>query len=118
MVPGHSATISGYTESIWSGVTTIELAKAVECSIRREITGVHHVTNNSPINKFDLRNLFRKHTGKDINISPVYGRKVDRSFIDTRALFDFQIPSYDRMVADMVEFIRHNNSLYSQYGLK
>jgi dTDP-4-dehydrorhamnose reductase len=114
----QSGTISGYTKSIWSGVTTIELARAVECSIRRDITGLHHVTNNSSINKYDLLNLFQKHTGKDINISPVDGKKQDKSFIDTRELLDFQIPSYDLMVSEMVELIRNNKSLYSQYGLK
>jgi dTDP-4-dehydrorhamnose reductase len=114
----QSGTISGYTKSIWSGVTTIELARAVECSMRRDITGLHHVTNNSSINKYDLLNLFKKHTGKDINISPVDGKKVDKSFIDTRELLDFQIPSYDLMVSEMVELIRNNKSLYSQYGLK
>lgn len=114
----QSGTISGYTKSIWSGVTTIELARAVECSMRRDITGLHHVTNNSSINKYDLLNLFKKHTGKDINISPVDGKKQDKSFIDTRELLDFQIPSYDLMVSEMVELIRNNKSLYSQYGLK
>ena len=114
----QSGTISGYTKSIWSGVTTIELARAVECSMRRDITGLHHVTNNSSINKYDLLNLFKKHTGKDINISPVDGKKKDKSFIDTRELLDFQIPSYDLMVSEMVELIRNNKSLYSQYGLK
>ena len=114
----QSGTISGYTKSIWSGVTTIELARAVECSMRRDITGLHHVTNNSSINKYDLLNLFQKHTGKDINISPVDGKKSDKSFIDTRELLDFQIPSYDLMVSEMVELIRNNKSLYSQYGLK
>lgn len=113
----QSGTISGYTKSIWSGVTTIELARAVECSIRRDITGLHHVTNNSSINKYDLLNLFQKHTGRDINISPVDGKKADKSLIDTRKLLDFQIPSYDLMVSEMVELIRNNKSLYSQYGL-
>jgi len=114
----QSGTISGYTKSIWSGVTTIELARAVECSMRRDITGLHHVTNNSSINKYDLLKLFQKYTGIDINISPVDGMKVDKSFIDTRELLDFQIPSYDLMVSEMVELIRNNKSLYSQYGLK
>lgn len=113
----QSEAISGYTKSIWSGVTTIELAKAVECSIRRDITGLHHVTNNLSINKFDLLNLFKKHTGKDINISPIDGKKSDKSFIDTRGLFDFEIPTYDLMIAEMIELMK-NNSLYAQYRIK
>jgi dTDP-4-dehydrorhamnose reductase len=109
--------ISGFTKSIWSGVTTIQLAKAVECSIRRDITGLHHVTNNSSINKYDLLRLFKKHTKKDINIIQVDGKKANKSFIDSRGLFDFKIPSYDLMVSEMVKSIKINKSLYVQYDI-
>ena len=115
---GQSGNISGYTKSIWSGITTIELARAVEWSIRKGITGLYHVTNNTSISKYDLIKLFRKHTGKDINISAVDGKKTNKSFTDTRNLLDYKIPSYDQMISDMVELIRNNNSLYSQYNIK
>ena len=115
---GQSGNISGYTKSIWSGITTIELARAVEWSIRKGITGLYHVTNNTSISKYDLIKLFRKHTGKDINISAGDGKKTDKSFTDTRNLLDYKIPSYDQMISDMVELIRNNNSLYSQYNIK
>ena len=52
--------ISGFTKSIWSGVTTIELAKAVKWSIENNITGLYHVTNNSSITKYELLKLFKK----------------------------------------------------------
>jgi dTDP-4-dehydrorhamnose reductase len=114
----QSGTISGYTKSIWSGVTTTELARAVDCAIRRDITGLHHVTNNASITKYELLNLFQKHTGRDITITAVGGKKADKSLIDTRELLDFQIPSYDLMVSEMVALIRKNQSLYSQYGIE
>ena len=112
---GQSGKISGYTKSIWSGVTTIELAKAVECSIRKDITGLHHVTNNSSISKYDLLTLFRKHMKKDIQISAVDGKKTNKSFCDTRGLLDYKIPSYDQMVCEMAELISCKKSLYNQY---
>jgi dTDP-4-dehydrorhamnose reductase len=109
--------ISGYTKSIWSGVTTIELAKAVDCAIRRDISGLYHVTNNSRINKYDLLKLFQKHTRKDVIISPVDGIETNKRFIDTRELLDYQIPSYDTMISEMVDLMRDNKFLYSQYAL-
>ena len=115
---GQSDNIAGYTKSIWSGVTTAELARAVECSIRKGITGLYHVTNNSSINKYDLINMFKKYSGKDISISSVDGTKTDKSFVDTRNLLDYQIPSYDQMISQMFELIRNNPSLYSQYHTK
>ena len=107
--------ISGFTKAIWSGVTTIELAKAVKWSIDNDITGLYHVTNNTLISKHELLKLFQKHTKKDIKIKPVDGHNVDKSFIDTRLLMNYKIPSYDEMISDMASLIVNNRSLYSQY---
>jgi len=109
--------IFGFTKAFWSGVTTIELAKAVKWSIDNDITGLYHVTNNSSISKHELLKLFQKHTKKDININPVEGNNVDKSFIDTRLLMNYQIPSYDKMVCDMAKLIVGNQDLYSQYKI-
>ena len=112
---GQSGEISGYTKAIWSGVTTTELAKAVKWSIDHHITGLYHVTNNSSISKYDLLQLFQKYTKKDINIKPFSGKDANKSFIDTRLLMDYKIPSYDQMIFDMVSLIAGNRPLYSQY---
>ena len=112
---GQSGEISGYTKAIWSGVTTTELAKAVKWSIDHHITGLYHVTNNSSISKYDLLKLFQKYTKKDINIKPFSGKDANKSFIDTRLLMDYEIPSYDQMISDMVSLIANNRPLYSQY---
>ena len=115
---GQSGSISGYTKAIWSGITTIELARAVECAIRKGMTGLYHVTNNSSISKYDLIKLFQKHTGKDVEILAVDGNRTDKSFLDTRNLLDYKIPSYDQMVFEMVDLIRNDRSLYFQYNIK
>lgn len=111
----QSGTVQGYTESIWSGITTIELAKAVDCAIRLDITGLYHVSSNTSITKYELLNLLRKHTKKVISITAVAGKKTDKSFVDTRELLDFQIPSYDRMIFELVTLMRNQPELYSQY---
>jgi len=111
----QNGSIEGYTNAIWSGVTTLELAKAVDFSIRGGITGLHHVTNNESINKYDLLKLFQKHTQKNISIVAVDGKKSDKSFIDTKGMLDYSVPSYDRMIHDMVELMVNNKTLYSQY---
>ena len=107
--------IYGYTKAIWSGVSSLELAKAVKWAIENEITGLYHVTNNSSITKFDLLRLFQKYTKKNININQVDGSDVDKSFTDTRLLINYKIPSYDEMIFDMVKSMANNPSLYAQY---
>ena len=111
----QSDSVSGFTKAIWSGVTTIELAKAVKWSIENNITGLYHITNNHPINKNELLKLFNKYTNKGVKIIPVDGNKSDKSFIDTRRLINYQIPSYDQMVMEMVRLIINNKNLYAQY---
>jgi len=113
----QSGSINGFTKAIWSGVTTIELAKAVKWAIENDITGLYHVTNNMSINKNDLLNLFKKYTKKDIEIIPFEGKKVDKSFIDTRKEMNSIIPSYDVMVKEMVDLISNNKKLYTQYDI-
>jgi|TARA_B110000902_G_C14144606_1_gene527124 dTDP-4-dehydrorhamnose reductase len=109
--------INGFTKSFWSGVTTLELAKAVEWAIERNIQGLYHITNGQPINKYALLILFKKHTKKALNIVAVDGPITDKSFLDTRQEIEYSIPSYDEMVCEMVYAIKNNPALYTQYAL-
>ena len=113
----QSGTINGFTKAIWSGVTTLELAKAVHWSIEEDIRGLYHITNNDSINKCKLLNLFKKYTQKNIEIVAVDGKEVDKSFIDTRKEINYKIPSYDTMIKNMVDFIRENKKYYKQYDI-
>ncbi len=107
--------IYGYTQAIWSGVTTLELAKAVKWAIDTEQTGLYHITNNKCINKFDLLSLFKRETMKNITITKTPGRKTDKSFLDTRKKMNYIIPSYEVMIKEMVQEITKNKELYRQY---
>lgn len=108
--------INGFTKSIWSGVTTLELSKAVKWAIEENITGLYHITNNTSISKYDLLNLFKEYTKKDIIINKVDGKDVDKSFIDTRCEINYKIPSYKEMLKEMIKLMK-NNDLYKQYSL-
>ena len=113
----QSGSINGFTGAIWSGVTTIELAKAVKWAIENNITGLYHLTNNSSISKFELLKLFQKYTKKNILINPSNEVNLDKSFKDTRMLINYKIPSYEEMVNQMISLIKNKNKLYSQYRL-
>ena len=49
--------ISGFSKAIWTGVTTVELAKAVDKAIVDDLSGLYHLVNNSKISKYELLNL-------------------------------------------------------------
>jgi len=113
----QSREISGFTQTIWSGVSSLELARAVNWSITNNINGLYHVTNNLSISKYEILELFKKYTQKDIRIEAVNGNNLNKSFKDTRLLIDYEIPSYDQMISQMVSSMQKRKSIYSHYSL-
>lgn len=113
----QSGVIQGFTKAIWSGVTTIELAKAVKWFINNNTTGLYHLTNGIPIKKYDLLRLFKKYTNHNIEIEKVDGVVTNKSFEDTRLEINYQLPKYDNMIKEMVLLIKNKKKLYSHYNL-
>ena len=113
----QSGIIEGFTKAIWSGVTTIELAKAIKWFINNNTIGLYHLTNGIPIKKYDLLHLFKKYTNKNIEIAKIDGIFTNKSFVDTRQEINYQLPTYDEMIRDMVSLIKNNRILYSHYNL-
>lgn len=111
----RTGVINGYTKSIWSGVTTLELAKAVKRAIDQGTTGLYHVTNGIPINKYELLKLFKKYSHHPVDINPVDGVVADKSLVDTRKEFDYTIPSYEEMIKDMFAFMHTRPGQYAHY---
>lgn len=110
--------VNGYTKAIWSGVTTLTLAKAMEKAALDGLSGLYHLTNNERITKYDLLGLFNKYFfNNELKILPVAGINADKSLVNTRSDFDFQVPSYDDMIAQMRDWIEAHKALYPHYYL-
>jgi len=110
--------ISGFNKAIWTGVTTLELAKAIEKSFSLNVTGLYHLVNNKKINKYDLLNLFKKQMSKNIIINEDSAYASDKSLINTRKDFDFDVPSYEEMVREMCQWIKDHKEMYQDLFLK
>ena len=110
--------IEGFSDAIWSGVTSLELARGVNWAIENDISGLYQLTNGLPISKNEILKLFKKYTNKKISIKPISGINIDKSFIDTRKLVNYQIPSYEEMISEMIDFIKQHLDLYPHYKLK
>lgn len=110
--------INGFTKSIWTGVTTLTLAKAMEIALEENLTGLYNLVNNTKITKHDLLLLFNKHikNGK-IEIKPDESVKLDKSLVNNRDDFSFKVPSYEDMVVEMKEWIINHKELYPHYNI-
>lgn len=109
----QSGEINGYTSAHWSGVTTLELAKAIEYIIENPLQGLVHLTNGVSINKFDLINLFKDIWNKDQTvILPYEGKNIDKS-LQKSELLKYQVKSYKEMLVEQSEWMEEFSNLYN-----
>ena len=81
-------TINGYSKAIWTGVTTLTLAKAMERAALENLTDIYNLVNNESISKFDLIGLFNKYMQDDrINILSSDAVNVNKSLVNNRKDF-------------------------------
>jgi dTDP-4-dehydrorhamnose reductase len=108
----QSGEINGYTQAYWSGVTTIELAKAIDKALKDELSGLVHLTNGDKISKYDLLNLFKQIWEKDnVTIIPYNRKSVDKS-LQKSVSFNYNVPSFEFMLVELKNWMLTNNYLY------
>jgi dTDP-4-dehydrorhamnose reductase len=92
--------VQGFTNALWSGVTTLELAKAIDKAIENNLIGLYHVTNGKPISKFDLLHLFNELRENKIKIFPNNEFKINKTLKKSNK-FDFKVLDYKSMLQEM-----------------
>jgi dTDP-4-dehydrorhamnose reductase len=98
--------VRGYTRAIYSGVTTIELARILDMLItdHPQASGIWHVASK-PIDKFSLLKLVCRQYGMDTEIVPDADFQCDRSLDASKfsVAFGYTPPSWEQMIAEMHE---------------
>jgi dTDP-4-dehydrorhamnose reductase len=114
----QNTNIKGYDRAIWTGVTTLTLAKAMESALEQNLTGLYNLVNNESINKFEMLVLFNQiFKENSINIEPDSKFVIDKSLRNTREDFDFLVPSYKLMFIEMKDWIIKHKELYPHYNI-
>ena len=109
----QNGTINGYTKAMWTGVTTLTLAKAMERAAIEGLAGIYNLVNNKSISKFDLLKLLNQHMKDDaVSILPNDSVNIDKSLVNNRKDFSFEVPDYEQMVIEMKEWIDTHKELY------
>ena len=93
----QKGTIYGYNNIFWTGLTTLELAKAIDKAIDQDLSSLYHLVPNKKISKFELLNLIKGIWGKPIEILKNDNPKSDKSLINNRNDFNYRIPDYRTM---------------------
>jgi dTDP-4-dehydrorhamnose reductase len=109
--------INGYTKAMWTGLTTLQLAKAMEAAATAKASGLYNMVYDEPISKYDLLQLFNKYLKNDKMIIKPYDMVVaDKSLKRTNFDFDYTIPDYEIMVSEMASWIKSHRDLYPHYS--
>ena len=109
--------INGYTKAKWTGQTTLQLAKTMEAAAREKAHGLYNTVPNHSISKYELLLLFNKYLRSDsLKIKPVEGLNADKSLNRTRFEFNYLIPDYETMIAELAEWMKKHKEMYPHYN--
>ncbi len=101
--------ISGYRRVMWNGVTTLELAKAIDSLLDSTVSGLIHLAHPTPVSKYELlqhiQAIFHK---KDVEIIPDDLHIQDRTLVSTREDVTIQLPTYPEMLAELADWMKHS----------
>lgn len=100
-------TINGYSNAMWSGLTTIELSKFIIWSLDKNLSGIVHATNSIAISKYNLINLINQAFNLNIKLLESKDYKVDKTLINTK-IMEYNFPTYIKMIDEMKDWIDKN----------
>ncbi len=102
--------VQGYSNHIYSGVPTIELAQIIATHIipNSQLNGIYHLSSD-PISKYELLKLVAFQYGKKTSIEPFAFTKCDRSLDSTefRRLTGYSPSTWPQLIYDMyIDYIK------------
>lgn len=108
--------INGFEDVIWNGVTTLELAKAVNAALQQNLVGVLNLSPSKAISKYDLLKLIKKVFNlSSVSINPKSGNAGDYTLLSERRDFRYRVPDYQVMLNDLKNWIDNHSELYKHY---
>ena len=72
--------------------------------IENNINGLYQLTNGIPISKNEILQLLKNMQKKTSRLHQSWEINIDKSFIDTRKIINYKIPSYEEMISEMMDF--------------
>jgi len=114
----QAGTITGFSEAIWSGITSMELANIIEEAINQGVHGLFNMCPNKAIDKYNLLLLFNKYfKNNSLIILSDNKFKSDKSLLRTNYDLNYEVPDYEKMVQEMAEWVKNHKDLYPHYNV-
>lgn len=114
----QTASVQGYVGAIWTGQTTLQLAKTMEAAAIERAHGLYNMVPDTSISKYDLLKLFNRYLRNDeIEIVPANKMAADKSLKRTRWEFDYKVPDYEQMISELADWMGGHKKLYPHYAM-
>lgn len=111
--------VKGYKNAIWTGQTTLQLAKTIENAVIQRVHGLYNMVPEESISKYEMLELFNKYLRSDpIEIVPEENFRIDKSLKRTNyEMFSYKIPKYEAQLEELGIWMREHKDLYPHYQL-
>lgn len=107
--------VKGFANAIWTGLTTLEYAKTIECLLNQKAHGVFQAAPKDSISKYELLRLFEKYFEGGRTIVKVDNDRVDKSLVPYWGEYIVQIKGYEEQIIEMKNWIQKHKELYPAY---
>jgi dTDP-4-dehydrorhamnose reductase len=109
--------VCGYKNVIWTGLTTLELAKTVERAAEMGTKGLIQTVPKGPgVSKFELLSLFNKYLRDGvIQIDPAEEPVSDKTLVQSDNDLCREIVPYEQQIEELSIWMRQHEDLYPAY---
>ena len=105
----------GFTQVMWSGIMTTELAKYIEMLCTSDTPkGLVHFSVLGGISKFDLLKIFNSVFDRGLEVEPVENQRVDKRLVPTPGI-GYAASDYLTQVKEMKTWMDDHRTWYKQY---
>lgn len=114
----QEGSVIGYARAMWTGLTTLELAKAMEICALDGSAGLVNMVPGGNISKFELLRLFsRELCGGTVEVRPDDSIVLDKTLVRTNFRIPYFPALYETQVREMGEWVRSHRDLYPHYRI-
>lgn len=108
--------INGFVKAMWTGQTTLQLAKTIEQASIMNAHGLVNLIPKESISKYTLLKLLNHYFRNDsIIINPKEDVVVDKSLVRTNHDMNYEIPDYETMIQELSTWMQSHKALYPHY---
>lgn len=108
--------ISGYTKAMWTGITTLQLAKIIERAAQENAVGLENMVPDRTISKYELLSMFNKYFRQGrLKIIENSSYAVDKSLIRSVRNLNFEVPDYEIMFNELKDWLKNHKEYYPHY---